>query len=232
MSADLIATLRKYRTPIVYDAIERFGVRPKSAGYTDSTIRAILPEQGAFCGHACTGRILAETERTPASAHVQWRDVWTYVAGALGPKIMVAQDVDSPPRGCAWGDVSAATFLRLGCAAIVTSGYVRDIREAGAIGFGLFAAGAIVGHASVRFIEIGAPVKVAGLVVAPGDLVHVDEHGMTIIPPEVPLDALVRKIDDLLRAEQAVIAFTAGPEFTIDELERRMDRLNSPQLSG
>lgn len=41
-NADL-QELRRFRTPIVYDAIERFGVRSNTDGYTDSTIKACCP---------------------------------------------------------------------------------------------------------------------------------------------------------------------------------------------
>lgn len=228
MTAELLATLRQYRTPIVYDAVERFGVRPKASGYTDGSIRAVLPGLGAFCGIAATGRIMAETEPGPASARVPWRDVWAYVASLPAPSIMVCQDMDSPPRGCAWGDVSAAIFKRLGCTAVVTNGAVRDIREVEALGFGLFASGPIVGHANVRFVEIGTPVKVGGLVVAPGDLIHADEHGALVIPPDVPLDALIGMIGRLLKSEAAVIHYATGDAaFSLDDLSGRMDKLNA-----
>lgn len=226
MTAALIAELCKYRTPIVYDAIERFGVRPKAEGYSDSTIRAVLPKLGAFAGYACTGRIMAATEPSPTSATVAWHGVWAYVERSPGPKLMVCQDVDHPPRGCAWGDVSAAIFLRLGCSAVVTNGAVRDIREVEALGFGLFAGSPIVGHANVRFIEIGAPVIVGGLQVAPGDLLLADEHGVVVIPETVPLDALLAMIGRLVRSEAAVIGYTTSTDFSLEGLAERMEKLN------
>jgi regulator of RNase E activity RraA len=141
---------------------------------------------------------------------------------------MVCQDMDTPPRGCAWGDVSASIFLRLGCSAVITNGAVRDIREAGALGFGMFAATAIVGHANVRFVDVGSPVTVGGLAVAPGDLLHADEHGVVLVPREINLGALIDMIERLLRSEAAVIDYARNDTgFSLEDLGKRMDRLNA-----
>jgi len=217
--------LRRLRTPTVYDAVERFGLRPREEGYTDQTIRSILPSLGAFVGYAVTGRIMAEHPSAPGDRQVAWPDVWTYVDGSRKPSIMVCQDLDQPAgRGCAWGDVSASIFHRLGCSAVVTNGAVRDIREVEAIGFGLFASGPIVGHANVRFVEIGGPVKVGGLLVRPGDLIHADEHGAVVIPEEIDLPTLLRIAEEFLASERRVIEYTReAAVFSIAELNRRME---------
>jgi regulator of RNase E activity RraA len=213
--------LRRHPTPIVYDAIERFALRSKQDGYTDPSIRCILPSLGAFVGYAWTGKIVCELPEAEGEHVVPWRDVWASVAARQRPSIAVIQDLDpAPGRGCVWGDVSTAIFQALGCVATVTNGLVRDVRGAERIGFGLFAGGPIVGHANGRFVEIGTPVKVGGLVIAPGDLLHADEHGATIIPAEIDLDDLLRVIDHIVAAEQRVIDYCGRPGFDPDELDR------------
>jgi regulator of RNase E activity RraA len=218
--------LRQLRSPIVYDAVERFGLRPRQEGYTDGSIRCILPKLGAFVGYAVTGRIMAEQPHEAGGRRIDWEEVWTYVERQKKPSIMVCQDMDQPAgRGCAWGDVSASIFRRLGCNAVITNGSVRDIRQVEEIGFGLFAGGPIVGHANVRFVEIDSPVKIGGLIVRPGDLLHADEHGAVIIPPEVDLEALVRIADQFMASERTVIDYAQNsPTFSVTELRRRMDR--------
>jgi regulator of RNase E activity RraA len=220
-SASALDRLRAQRTPVVYDAIERFGVRPKNAGYTDASIRCMLPSLGSFVGYACTGKIICELPPVEGEQSVSWRDVWEYVSTSRNPSVAVVQDLDQPSgRGCAWGDVSATIFKSLGCTAVVTNGCVRDIREVEAIGFGLFASGPIVGHANARYVEIGTPVKIGGLVVQPGDLIHADEHGAMVIPAEIDLEELLRVIDHAVAAERQVIEFCRGPRFDLDELDR------------
>jgi regulator of RNase E activity RraA len=221
----VLDALRRLRTPIVYDVVERFGLRPRQEGYTDQTIRSVLPSLGAFVGYAVTGRIMAEHPVAPGNMQVPWEDVWSYVDSGRKPSIMVCQDLDQPAgRGCAWGDVSASIFRRLGCNAVVTNGAVRDIREVETIGFGLFASGPVVGHANVRFVEVGGPVKVGGLFVRPGDLIHADEHGAVVVPAEVDLQALLRVAGDFLASERAIIDYAcSSPTFSIAGLKQRMD---------
>lgn len=216
----LLDQLRGHRTPIVYDAIERFEVRPKSEGYTDASIRCVLPALGSFVGYACTGKIVGELPAADTERVLSWREVWAHAGAARRPSIAVVQDLDQPPGcGCAWGDVSAAIFKALGCVAAVTNGSVRDIRDIEAMGFGLFAQGPIVGHANVRYVEVGTPVKVGGLVVRPGDLIHGDEHGVTVIPAEIDLAELLRVIDHVLASEKMVKDYCRTPAFDPDKLD-------------
>jgi len=212
--------LRAFATPTIYDAVERFHVRPKSEGYTDGTIRCILPSLGTFAGYAWTGKIVGELPQAPGEAALSWRTVWESAGSAQRPSIAVVQDLDQPPgRGCAWGDVSATIFKALGCVAAVTNGSVRDLTETEAIGFGLFAGGPTVGHANVRFIEVGTPVKVGNLVVCPGDLIHADRHGAMTIPREIDLIELVQTAAHILAAEDHVKRSCRSPDFDMAKLD-------------
>jgi regulator of RNase E activity RraA len=218
--SDILDRLRAYRTPTIYDAVERFNLRPKNEGYTDATVRCILPLLGAFVGYAWTGKIVGEQPAQAGEAFVSWRTVWEHVGAARRPSIAVVQDLDQPAgRGCAWGDVSATIFQALGCCAAVTNGSVRDLPEIGSIGFGLFAAGPTVGHANVRYVEVGTPVGVGGMIVRPGDLVHADEHGAMVIPEEIDLENLIRVADHVLDAERRVKHYCHSPEFDVGKLD-------------
>ena len=220
----ILTELRKIRTPIVYDTIERLGVRSRSAGYSQPGVACILPSLGAMVGYACTGKIAAEIPPAPGERQVAQPDVWRYVGAARQPSVMVVQDMDQPPaRGCAWGDVAASIMLRLGCVGALTNGGVRDIREVEALGFQLFAASQVVGHAYIRYVEINTPVKIGALVINPGDLLHGDEHGIVIIPNEVPLEELVARCREFLASEQVLIDYCAQPGFSVDEAARQME---------
>lgn len=218
----ILEELKKIRTPIVYDVIERYNLRLRSEGFMDRTIRPVLPSLGIMVGYACTAKVVgalppAEDEQTIASG-----DVWRYVESAPSPGVMVVQDLDDPPaRSCAWGDVATAIFLRLGCVGAVTNGGVRDLPEVEELGFHLFAPAPVVGHAYIRWIEIDTPVKVGSLVVHPGDLLHGDEHGVLVIPQEVDLKKLVKDIKKFLASEASIIDYTRQPDFTVDGLIQR-----------
>lgn len=218
--SDILDRLRAYRTPTIYDALERFNLRPKNQGYTDTTIRCILPSLGAFVGYAWTGKIAGDQPARPGEPVVSWRAVWEDAGRAQRPSFAVVQDLDNPAgRGCAWGDVSATIFKALGCCAALTNGSVRDIPEIESMGFGLFASGPTVGHANVRFVEIGCPVTVGGVTVQPGDLIHADEHGALVVPADIDLEELIRTADHILAAEMRVKAYCHSPEFDVAELD-------------
>jgi regulator of RNase E activity RraA len=221
---DVFAQLRKIRTPILYDTIERFNLRPRNEGYLDTSIRCILPSLGAIVGYACTGKIAAELPPSPRDTVVPSREVWSYVARGPKPSIMVVQDMDQPPaRGCAWGDVSASIFTALGCVGAITNGGVRDLPEVEALKFPVFASSPVVGHAYIRYVGFGTPVKVGGQVIHPGDLLHADMHGVLIIPPQVELEDLVRRAHAFMASEKTAISYFTSGKFDIDEAVRQME---------
>ena len=221
---DAFAALRQIRTPILYDTIERLNLRPRNQGYMDTSIRCIFPGLGAIVGYACTGKVAAELPPAPEETVTPWRDVWSYVGRSQKPSIMVVQDMDQPPaRGCAWGDVAASIFTALGCTGAITNGGVRDLPEVEALKFPLFASSAVVGHAYIRYIAAGTPVKVGGQVIHPGDLIHADMHGVLIIPPQVVLEDLVRQAHEFMASEKIVIDYCRSGKFDIDEVVRQMD---------
>ena len=66
--------------------------------------------------------------------------------------------------------------------------------------------------------QFDTPVKVGSLVVRPGDLLHGDEQGVTVIPKEVPLDELVQRVKEFLASERTIIDYCAKPGFEIEQL--------------
>ena len=65
--------------------------------------------------------------------------------------------------------------------------------------------------------EVSAPVTVAGLRVAPGDILHGDEHGVLSIPPEA-LPAILAQAELLRAEEQRVVAWSQSPDFSVPGL--------------
>ncbi|HSP55920.1 MAG TPA: RraA family protein, partial [Dehalococcoidia bacterium] len=84
--------------------------------------------------------------------------------------------------------------------------------------FHFFSSCVLVSHAYVHVVEAGGPVRVGGLTVRPGDLLHGDEHGVTIIPLEIAreLPGTARRIDE---AEHRLIDYAQSKECTREGLE-------------
>jgi regulator of RNase E activity RraA len=110
----------------------------------------------------------------------------------------------------------------LGLAGVVTDGCIRDIPQ-WAPGFQVLAGSIAPSHAHVHLVDFGKEVRVAGMLVRSGDLVHADRHGAVVIP-----EAVAAKIpaacDLLIRKEAAILDETRKPGFTIAKLREALQK--------
>lgn len=220
----VLAKLAKIRTPIIYDTVERFGVRSRTDGIMDTSIRTLLPDLGPMVGYACTGKVVGTLPLAEGERKLRSDEVWDYVQQSPSPSVMVVQDLDQPPgRCCAWGDVAASIFLQLGGVGAVTNGGVRDLPEVAELGFQLCAPAPVVGHAYTRWVEMNTPVTVGSLVVYPGDLIHADEHGLMTIPREINLHELCEFIDTFLASEKTIVDYCQQDGFDLKQLGQLVD---------
>ncbi|MFQ5520640.1 MAG: RraA family protein [Candidatus Methylomirabilia bacterium] len=210
--------LRKITSPSVANAIETFQLRPRSEGFMSSEIRALLPEIGPLVGYAVTALIRAEA--VPEEGHrattFGW---WDYVLSIPAPRVVVVHDLDEPRgQGAQWGEVQANIHKALGCVGVITDGSVRDLDEVRAVGFQFAAAHVSVSHAWVHMVDFGLPVKVGGLWVKPGDLLHFDQHGVVSIPHEIAakIPEAVAKVE---AAERRIIQACQAEGFSVEKLK-------------
>jgi regulator of RNase E activity RraA len=214
----VIDALRKITSPSVANAIETFNARPRNTGFMSSQIRCLFPELGPLVGHAVTAIIRAEPQ--PEQGHrastFGW---WDFVLSIPAPRVVVVHDLDEPRgQGAQWGEVQANIHRALGCVGVVTDGSVRDLDEVRALGFQFAAAHVSVSHAYVHMVDFGLPVKVGGLWVRPGDLIHADQHGAVTIPPDLAAripDAVARVEAD----ERKIISYCQSRDFTAGGLK-------------
>jgi len=85
-----------------------------------------------------------------------------------------------------WGGILTAAAVRRGAAGVVIDGAARDLDEISSQGFPAFARGAVTRTARGRIAQAGAdqPVDIAGVCVAPGDLVIADGSGVVFVPAD------------------------------------------------
>jgi regulator of RNase E activity RraA len=131
----------------------------------------------------------------------------------------VVQDFSDVPGGAYWGEVNANIHLALGSTGVLTNGTVRDLDEVRATGFHLFSSGVNVSHGFAHLEDFQCTVKVFGMTVKPGDLLHADRHGAVVIPHEIAHEvaAAASKID---KAERKMIDLCRSPEFSVAELNK------------
>ena len=217
LDPSILEALRRYDTPTMSNAIETFGVKPWDQGFASWEIRSMFPDFEPMVGYAATVTIRARGEGGPGNQEVMYE----HVQRIPSPRVVVVQDLDDPPGcGALWGEVQSTVLKGLGALGTVTNGCVRDLKEVRQIGFQFFAAGVGVSHAYVRVIDTGIEVKIGGLTVQPGDLIHADQHGVLLIPIEIAAQ-LPAAADRIIEREQALISWVRSPEFDPSELAAR-----------
>ncbi len=215
---DQIAALKRLSSPTVANAIETFKVRPREAGNLSFEIRACFPELGPVVGYAVTAVVRAE--RGPFEGHrastFGW---WDYIQTIAAPRVIVVHDLDEPRgQGAQWGEVQANIHKALGCVGVVTDGSVRDLEEVRALGFQFCAACVSVSHANVHLVDFGLPVKVGGVWINPGELMHGDQHGVLTIPEEVA-DRVPGAAVRIEADERVIIDVCQSPDFSPERLK-------------
>jgi len=216
--------LKNLDTPTVANAIELFNVRPRNTGFMRPEVRSIFPEMGVMVGYACTATIQADQ---PASKtrQLQVSDYWDSILRVPKPRVLVMQDLDNPTGvGSFWGEVQANIHKRLGCVGAVTNGGVRDLDEIERLGFNLYASHVLVSHAHVHLVDFESRVRVGGLVISQGDLIHADRHGVQIVPREIA-GRIIKAAGEIRRLEGEFIDFCKSKEFSINELKIRFPKL-------
>jgi 4-hydroxy-4-methyl-2-oxoglutarate aldolase len=205
-------------TPSIANAIETFNVRPRSEGVSDGSVRPQFPELGPIVGYAATATIRSNDPPPAGHSVTRWNAI-QHVLNIPAPRILVVEDLDPEDRrlGALWGEVQSNTFKRLGCLGTITNGGVRDLDEVRALGFQLFSSHVVPSHAYVHYVEVDCEVKVGGMTVRPGDLLHGDQHGCVSIPHEIARD-LLRAVRDLEADERKRIGRLYAPDFTPEEL--------------
>jgi 4-hydroxy-4-methyl-2-oxoglutarate aldolase len=218
LTAQQIEDLKKITSPSVANAIETFKIRPREVGNVSSEIRGLFPELGPLVGYAATCIIRAE--QGPIDGHrASTYGWWDYVLSIPAPRVIVVHDLDEPRgQGAQWGEVQANIHRALGCVGVVTDGSVRDLDEVRALKFQFAAAHISVSHANVHMVDFGIPVKVGGVWIKPGDLVHADQHGVVTIPHEIATQ-IPEAIAKVEADEKKIITVCQSKDFNPDKLK-------------
>lgn len=210
--------LRQIDTCMVANAVEAFNLRLRNAGFTDGSIHCMFPDEPPTVGYAVTARLRSGEPPMKGGTFRDRTDFWNSVLEIPAPRILVLQDMDSPPgRGAFIGGVHAAILKALGCIAYLTNGAVRELPSVRAIGVQLFAGNVLVSHAYAHIFDIGASVAIGGMEIHPGDLLHGDGHGVLTIPEQVATE-IPRVAADLRRHEQKIIELCRSSSFSVPKL--------------
>jgi regulator of RNase E activity RraA len=205
--------LRKHDTPTVCNVIELFAIRPRNSGYMDGRIKACFPELKPMVGYATTATFRSDAPALGNGYANIDKQIETF-ATLPGPAVVVFQDLDDPVVAATFGEVMCTTYKAFGAAGIITSGAGRDLEQVRAIGFPAFTNGVICSHGYNHTPSLQTPVRVGGIMINPGDLLHGDCNGVTSIPHAIA-DQIADACDEFMAAEAIVMSYLRGAAPTI-----------------
>ena len=224
LDAKLLATLATFDTPTICNALEIVAPERRATGFTVRPLVCPFPDLPPIVGYAKTATIRSTHmhELSGQPAREQRIAYYEYMASAPAPSICVIQDLDGAEVGFGafWGEVQSTVHKALGLKGVVTDGCIRDIPQ-WAPGFQALAGSIAPSHAHVHLAGFGQQVRIHGMLVRSGDLVHADRHGAVIIPEAVA--AKIPAACDLLARKEAVILDLARkPGFTVAKLREAL----------
>ena len=224
LDAKLLATLATFDTPTICNALEIVAPERRATGFTVRPLVCPFPDLPPIVGYAKTATIRSTHmhELSGQPARDQRIAYYEYMASAPAPSVCVIQDLDGAEVGFGafWGEVQSTVHKALGLKGVVTDGCIRDIPQ-WAPGFQALAGSIAPSHAHVHLAGFGQQVRIHGMLVRSGDLVHADRHGAVIIPEAVA--AKIPAACDLLARKEAVILDLARkPGFTVAKLREAL----------
>lgn len=212
----LLEEIRQFDTPSVTNVVATYPSHPLCLGlyhplveswYTDHSLRCMYPELGALAGYAVTAVYGPEDTTFKRLSNM---DVYDAMDASPKPTIFCFQQKFPPELagkiGLSGGNMTTA-MQALGCVGAVSNGPSRDIDEIRSMKFQYLLSGVSPGHGGQDVYAVNVPVHIAGMDVAPGEIVHMDENGAC----KFPANKLQQVVDNLYKLR--------------DEEEARMGKL-------
>lgn len=209
-TAELLRKLGRYDTPTICNVIELFDIRPRNRGYMDARIKCAFPEMPPMVGYACTAAFRSDAPPVGGDAYGSIQKQLEQFAQLPGPAIPVFQDLDDPPAAAVFGEVMCSSYKAFGSTGLVTSGAGRDLEQVKALGYPVFTGSTICSHGYCHMLHLGLPVRIGGLMVYQGDLLHGDANGITNIPPEIATE-VADVADEFVATEAIIMDYVKAP---------------------
>ncbi len=206
---EMLVELRKYDTPSITNVVATYPGNPLCLGlynpwtenwYTDSTIKCMFPELGAMAGYAVT---CVYGLPDPNFSELSFMDVVDALGISKKPTILALQQKFPPDiankAGLAGGNMTAA-MKSLGCLGLISNGPSRDIDEIRPMEFQNLLSGISPGHGAMAVHAVNVSVSIAGMDVAPGEIIHMDENGACKFPGD-QLNEVLTNVEALIAQE-------------------------------
>lgn len=211
---EMFAVLREFDTPSITNVVATYPGTETCLGlynpwtenwYTDTSIRCMYPELGALVGYAVT---CVYGLPDPNYSELSFLDVIDAMDASKKPTILVFEQKFPPEiankAGLAGGNMTSA-MKAVGCIGAISNGPSRDLDEIRPMKFQYLLSGITPGHGAMALRAINVPVSVAGMDVAPGELIHMDENGACKFPAD-RTEAVLANVKALREEEEHRVA--------------------------
>ena len=206
---EILEKLKGFDTPSITNVVATYPSNPLCLGlyepwrsnwYTNQSVRCIYPELGRLVGYAVT---VVYSLPDPSFNRLTMRDLVEALGKSKKPSIIVIKQ-DFPPEilpkvGLCGGKMTTM-FKACGAVGVVTNGPSRDIDEIRPMKFQYLMSGVTPGHGAFSMKAVNVPVSVAGMDVAPGEIIHMDENGACKFPADRLADVL-KNVKELVKNE-------------------------------
>lgn len=218
--ASLLPRLAALDTCAVSDALDSMGLPPAVAGIVPLSVRKRI------AGPALTVKLGPDK---PAGGTVRHLGTAAVESAAAGDLIVIEHSSGVECAG--WGGVLSSGALVRGVSGVIIDGPARDIDEALALQFPVYArsANARTARGRVYEQEFDRPIEVGGVSVEPGDLALADSTGVVFIPVRAAAEVLRRAERIAERERLMVVALRKGERITEvvgRDYEEMLDRLD------
>lgn len=182
--------------------------------YTDASLRCMYPELGPQCGYAAT---CWYSDKKPEYTEMDRWALFEYLMATSKPAILVAKQSYSlrlENRSGLFGGIMTAQFKAFSVVGVITDGPMRDFEEIREQNIQYLATGLTPGHGSLQIRGVGGPIKVAGMIVQPGDIIHMDRCGAAKFPAKY-LSQVLMFAKELRKREAKTKSFFQDPNFSL-----------------
>ena len=211
----MLEKLKRFDTPSITNVVATYPGKPLCLGlyepwrenwYTNTSVHCIYPELGPIVGYAVT---IVFALPNPRFQRLSFDDVVDALGKSKKPAIVVIKQ-DFPQEmqskvGLAGGQMTTL-FTACGAIGVVTNGPSRDVDEIRPMKFQYIMSGVTPGHGEMAISAVNVPVSVAGMDVAPGEIIHMDENGACKFPADrladvcKNVDAFKKEEDEQVKA--------------------------------
>lgn len=225
----ILHALRKFDTATICNVVATYAGRDICLGlydswrgeyYTDQTLHCMYPELGPVCGYAATAWYSED------SADYTKLDSWAlpdHLEATRKPIVLVAKQtypLDLVNLSGLFGGNMTAQFKAQGVVGVVTDGPMRDYVEIKKQNVQYLATGLTSGHGKITIRGVGVPVKIAGMSVSPGDIIHMDACGAVKFPTN-KLKKVLEYGTELLKRESKQQKMFRDPKFTLAKWKQK-----------